>query len=121
MILDAVDAHTEGVLDQLLVGGVLIPNVGAVRGYMRQYPDIAAPLPRVYAATRNYVGPDAQLSLDVYRDPEVDDSYLTLYARQQQYDEHIVDGLETVAAAFDGEFSKTSGWLLITTDFAPPQ
>ena len=67
------------------------------------------------------MGRRAQLSLELYRDPEVSDAYLTLYARQEDYEPGLMDELEEVSKQLDEHLEGTSGFLLLTTDFQPPR
>jgi hypothetical protein len=69
---------------------------------------------------RQEVGEQAELSLEVYGDPESDDRYLTLYVRQAVYEPDLLARLERVAGPFEEQLGDQSGWLLVTTDFRPP-
>ncbi len=52
-------------------------------------------------------GEQVQLSLEVYRDPEIRDEYLTLYVRQENYDdEQLFNTIDEVSA---GGCSSSSG------------
>jgi hypothetical protein len=64
---------------------------------------------------------NAKLYLEVYHDPEVKDKYLTLYIRQDNYYKDILEIIEELSEDFEELISDTSGWFLITTDFAPPR
>ncbi len=64
---------------------------------------------------------NAKLYLEVYHDPEVEDKYLTLYIRQDNYYKDILEIIEELSEDFEELISGTSGWFLITTDFAPPR
>ena len=100
---------------------ILVPSSEDVDTYLRAYPDIAALLPDMCDAASAQLGPQTQLSLEVYRDREADDHYLALYARQDPYDPGIIDAIDQVARAFDQRLTNSSGWLLLTTDFRPPR
>jgi len=65
-------------------------------------------------------GAHAQLSLEVYRDPEIEDEYLTLYLRQQDYDRNLLEAIEDICEEYEEELAERSGSLLVTTDFRPP-
>jgi len=68
---------------------------------------------------RDAFGPDAELALEPYRDPEIDHRYLTLEVRQEQYESDIMDKLHRLSEEFANELSQCSGDLLVTTDFRP--
>jgi len=116
-----VTRQVEDVLFALRSKGIAIPRPADVRDYLVQYPDIIDLLLQVgFSASRRF-GPATELSLELYRDPEIDDEYLTLYVRQASYDEHILDEIEDVSAEYERELAGRSGWLLVTTDFRPPR
>ncbi|HKV40380.1 MAG TPA: hypothetical protein VJX67_14300 [Blastocatellia bacterium] len=60
------------------------------------------------------------LSLDLYHDPEIDDQYLVIYVRQPHYEPDILDQIDLVSEVFSEDLAALSGWLLVTTDFRPP-
>src|SRR5882672_8231567 len=64
---------------------VAVPNRVEVKRYLSQHPQLAAPLVKICDAARGEFGPDAELALEVYKDPEMPDQYLTLYVRQDGY------------------------------------
>ncbi len=108
-------------LQELLVQGVSIPVQAEVRQYLAQYPDLSEVLPRICAAIRGDLGPAFELSLELYKDPEIDDCYLTLYVRKGTYDAPMADQINAIASQFDDQLSNVAGYLLITTDFRPPR
>jgi hypothetical protein len=116
-----VTSEIEAALSWLGSEGIVIPQPAAVRDYLLRYPDMADLLPLVCKVARERLGKDTQLSLELYRDPEIDDEYLTLYVRQENYDEHILEMLESVSAEYEEKLTESSGWLLVTTDFRPPR
>jgi len=111
----------EEVLSELSLIPILIPQPAEVRSYLLSYPDIANLLPPVCEMARERFGKFVQLSLEVYHDPEIEDEYLTLYVRQEHYDEQIMDEIEEICAAYETALIDTTGWFLVTTDFRPPR
>jgi hypothetical protein len=99
---------------------VLIPEPREVLDYLARYPDLVEPLPRICQRVRAQLPADIQLSLELYRDRESEDSYLTLYARQATYDHALLDRLEAASTEFEADLQVRSGWLLLTTDFRRP-
>ena len=100
---------------------VLIPQYNWVYDYLLGHPDMSAILLPVCKAVKEKFRNQAQLSLEVYRDPEIDDEYLTLYVRQEEYDENIMNEIKKVRASFEELLAGKSGWLLTTTDFMAPK
>lgn len=97
------------------------PQPNEVRDYLLRYPDMTDLALSVCAAVSARFGAYAQLSLEVYHDPEIEDEYLTLYVRQQDYAENLLDGLEEISEEYEEELAERTGWLLVTTDFGPPR
>ena len=78
-------------------------------------------LPAVCCKARHLFGSDNELSLELYKDPEFEDRYLTLYMRQEEYLPDTMDRIEAVRRQFDEALENVSGQLLITTDFRRPR
>lgn len=83
-------------------------------------PDLIEVIPQAVDAAQRYL-PGAQLVLRVYRDPEIEDAYLTLYVRLREYDESVMDKIESAESEFLHLLTDKSGWLLLTTDFEEPE
>ena len=113
--------RVEGLLHTLLEQGVRLSYPASIRRYLLEHPDMINLLAVAGKAAGDRFRGRAQLSLDLYQDPEVEDSYLTLYVRQDPYDADILDQIEDVSRLFDAELATLSGWLLITTDFGAPR
>ncbi|MCI0379561.1 MAG: hypothetical protein L0215_18280 [Gemmataceae bacterium] len=109
-----------GSLDQCEVNNVLLPNRSEVEQYFAEHPDLAAIVPGICAKVRAAFGATEELSLQLYKDPEIDDQYLTLYVRRQEYKPGIVEEIDRISGQFDGLLETASGYLLITTDFRRP-
>ena len=117
-IIEAV--QIEKVLYQLQQDGITIPRPSEVRDYLISYPDMTDLLLSACDLARQQFDSQVQLSLEVYHDPEIEDEYLTLYIRQQNYDEDILDTIEDICALYEGKLAGKSGWFLVTTDFRSP-
>jgi hypothetical protein len=92
-----------------------------VEEYLTKHADLGSALEEICAAVRAEFGPEAELSLEIYSDPEVQDRYLALCVRQQKYTSDIMDRIEAVAEPFMATLDNLSGQLLITTDFHRPR
>jgi hypothetical protein len=99
---------------------VEIPKPLEVQSYLQEHADLADLLPAICRRVREEVGEQAELSLEVYGDPETDDPYLTLYVRQAVYEPDLLTRLDRAWAPFEEPLSERSGWLLVTSDFRPP-
>ena len=98
---------------------VSIRNAADVEGYVVEHPMLRSLLNRICEQARIEFGHGTELTLELYRDPEIDDRYLTLLVRQSQYDANIVERLDQLAAQFADELDRCTGDLLVTTDFRP--
>jgi hypothetical protein len=116
-----VTSQIDTALSQLLSKGIMIPQPAEVRDYLLRYPDIIDLLMPVCKMAQERFELHTQLSLEVYHDPEIEDEYLTLYVRQENYDRQILDKIESVCAEYEKVIAGRSGWLLVTTDFQPPR
>ena len=116
------DAHAEidSALSELSLHDVVIPRPAEVRGYLLRFPDIVGVARSAAIAASRRLGAKAQLSLELYRDPEIADEYLTIYVRQERYDDSILETIDEISATHEEALAAKSGWLLVTTDFGPP-
>lgn len=115
-----ITAEPEEALTVLWLAGIVLPALADVRTYLVDHPDMADTVLVVCQASRQLFGARAQLSLELYRDPEIDDQYLTLYVRQRAYQADLLAIIDDLRASLRWALSGTAGWLLITTDFQPP-
>lgn len=65
----------------------------------------------------NYFLRDAQFTLEVYEDPEIDDKHLVLYVRFKNYDRDVMESIRNVRKKCREMLVGKSGWLHVTTDF----
>jgi hypothetical protein len=98
----------EETLNWLVAKGARIESPLDVRAYLRQYTDLS-----LHNAT--------QFSLELYRDPEIDDSYLTLYVRRTSYEPGILDSIDEINLECELLLAGIRGWLITTTDFRMPR
>ena len=63
----------------------------------------------------------AEISLELYSDPEIDDEYLTIYVRQNSYDSDIIKKIDAICEEYTKVMDIDQGYLLVTTDFQPPK
>ncbi len=104
-------------LSQLRSMSVMIPEVAAVREYLYHYLELLDILPYVSQLARQNFGPEAQLSLEIYRDLETDDAYLTLYIRLDKYDKSTMKRIKEIRREYRGLLAEIAGEFLLTTDF----
>ena len=100
---------------------VAIPVPEEVDSYLAQFPELAVLVPEICAALRAEFGDEAELALEMYTDPEIEDRYLTLYVRQAVYDRRIIERIDRTCSAFEDRQAGIPGYLLVTTDFRSPR
>jgi len=106
----------------LAAQGVVVPRPADVAAYLVSHRALARIVPLVCEQARREFDQGAELLLEVYRDPEIDDRHLTLYVRLPSYEgDAIITRLDRVTQPFEDELCSASGYLLVTTDFRPPQ
>jgi hypothetical protein len=93
----------------------------AVRHYLREHPDLGDVVPALCEHVRAEFGSEAELALEIYRDPEIRDEYLTLYVRLAGYPPDMLERLDRAGLAFQARLTRARGYLLLTTDFRPPR
>lgn len=118
-------ANVTGPVDETLnwldKKGVRIESTADVRSYLLRYSDLLLVIPPVWKKASSLLLPSTQFTLALYRDPEISDEYLTLYARQREYQKDILDVTFKVNAECEMLLSGRSGCLLTTTDFHTPK
>jgi hypothetical protein len=104
-------------LRQIGAQGILLPRRDELLVYLRRHRDLAALLPDICGQVVHEFGLNYELSLELYKDPEIDDRYLTLYVRSATFDARVMDQIEAACSRYDERLGRVSGYLLITTDF----
>lgn len=93
-------------------------NPDEIKEYLLESPDVIGVIAQIAPVVRASL-PDAQLALEVYRDPEVDDKHLVLYARFENYDQLAMRRIRNAREKIRGHLVGKRGWLHLTTDFHP--
>ncbi len=100
--------------------GVRITKPNEVFDYLLRFSGITDVTVEIAGSAHQRL-PEAQLLLEVYRDPEVEDEYLALYARFREYDESVMDKIKAIRRGHSERLVGKEGWLLFTTDFQPAE
>ena len=96
---------------------VVIPGPEEVTGYLERHEDLAEVVSVACRCAREEFGDRAELSLELYHDPEIADEYLTLYVRLPVYEKPLLNRLDDVRSRYRGLLADRSGWLHVTTDY----
>jgi hypothetical protein len=111
---------TRALLASVALRPIQIPHPEEVKEYLVRHFDMVTPLLYAIDLTQGEFRDSATFALEVYRDPELPDEYLTLYVRQPKYDDQTIERIKSVRSGLEPTLSNSSGWLLVTTDFRYP-
>jgi len=98
---------------------IRINNINSIRDYLIEFPDIIDIIPKAVNSAKKYF-PNAQIVLDFYIDPEIDDKYPIIYVRAEDYDDKFMELLNKAEEDFMEDLIGKKGWILLTTDFGKP-
>jgi hypothetical protein len=97
---------------------VLIPDRQEVRAYLEARSDLGSLVPLLVAGTREEFGPEAQLVMSIYHDPEIVDHYLQLCVRLPEYGPGFLERMLRIWVPFEDVFAEVAtGWFQVTTDY----
>ena len=113
-------AEINSLLNRLQGLGVRLGGEDEIREYLLQFPDLVEIIPRAVNAALDLL-PEAQLFLEVYGDPEIEDRFLILYVRLQSYDESVIERIEAAEREYIDLLIGREGWLQLSTDFREPE
>src|ERR1700722_14515352 len=82
---------------------VEIRGVAQVRCYLESHADMYELTEGLCKNARQQFGADALFTLQVYRDPEIEDESLALYVRLPSYGPDALPRIRSIADAFDNE------------------
>lgn len=121
-VVDVLDTNIGSeALARIRETGVLVPEFDNVYSYLRDHREMIGLVEELAEPLLREFHSDSQLSLELYRDRESDDHYLTIYVRQHSYQPTLFERIDSVVRQFDQQLSKASGWLQVTTDFLKPR
>ena len=95
---------------------IRINNINSIRDYLIEFPDIIDVIPKAVNSAKKYF-PNAQIVLDLYIDPEIDDKHPIIYVRAKDYDNKFMELLDKARKDFMEDLINKRGWILLTTDF----
>ena len=109
------------ILEELEGRGVTLVDCDALRSYLAHHAAAADILLPALDVTRSHLGKTPQLSLEIYRDPEIGGEQLSLYVRSNEYSEHFLEGLQVATEEVRRLRAGKDDNFLVTTDFQPPR
>jgi hypothetical protein len=99
--------------------GIRVPCPSEVREYLLSYPDTVGALEQIGEVAAAEMGSTTELTLELYRDAEAADEYLTIYARQAEYQDTDLDEIDRVRELYEPYITGVSGWILLAPDYRP--
>jgi len=100
--------------------GIHIPQPQDIDRHLSAYPGLEVQLNQILKeATERFPAQTTELSLELYRDPELNEKYLTLYVRAPEYSDQTMGEIETFSDQINSRFPRLNARFLITTDFQP--
>ena len=97
--------------------GVAFPDAVAVEEYLVRFPDTHLRVHYLAHALRNVLGARVRFTLDINRDPEIDDPYLVLLVQLPSYDTQTYERIRSVRSVVNRSLPPGEGRVLATTDF----
>ena len=112
----AVGPSAETALRLLPRHGITVPDDTAVRHYLWHHAEMTAVLERAARLASSKLGEHAALSLEVYRDPEIDDHFLVLWVRRNPEEPNLRALIDEISQGLEPELADASGWLVVMPD-----
>jgi len=117
---ESISSKVNQLFIQLQLQGVQVGQQSEVYEYLLRFPDMIEVVEQAVFVARNHFK-EAQLQLEVYRDPENEDEHLVLYARFPAYDETVMEKIRAARRQYRHLLHGKSGWFILTTDFQQPK
>jgi len=117
----SITAEVDKTLAGLKLLNVKVHKLRQVRDYLIQDYPLTNNLAKICNAITHKFHQRADLTIELYIDPEIEDQYLTLYVRQFEYDSDIMNKIKEIRAQYTDLLEGKIGFLHITTDFQPPR
>ena len=111
-----VAAPIDALLSELRADSIRISRLPEVRVYLEQFPDLIPIARHVCDLTLSEFDGKAELSLEVYVDPEIDDPHLTLYVQNDGYDAAASAVIESIFENYADGMINSGGWINVLQD-----
>ena len=107
----------EDVLEYLMALDITISRTSDIRDYLYSHIDMVSFVKRLSETTRDYFGDSAVLTLELYKDPEINDSYLSLLVYDRIDPDLVLNKIDNIIEGYEIDFSEMSGWLMLGRDY----
>jgi hypothetical protein len=115
-IFVSMDSYYIGKIIDELSSKAKINEPQHIRRYLSRFTDLIDLLPIAVSIAQKHF-PESSIVLDVYVDPEIDDSYIVLYIRLSRYDDTFIERLAAAESEILPLLVNKKGWIQLTTDF----
>jgi len=109
------DYHIDKIIDKIY-NQVEINNPQCIKRYLYRFTDLIDLLPIAVNIAKKHF-PQSSIVMDVYVDPEINDSYIVLYIRLSQYDNSFIERLAAAESEIFPLLVNKKGWIQLTSDF----
>jgi hypothetical protein len=116
----SISEEIERVIKKTMLLRISIPKINEIRNFLTQYIGLCETVLNVSQQAVLAFPLPSRLSIELYRDPEIEDSQLTLYIRQPNYDLDIMDQIDAFRDRLYAENQDCFNNLFVTTDFQLP-
>lgn len=89
----------------------------SVMAYLTKHTDIVGVLERLLIDVKSAFPDEAEIAIAMYRDPEVDDEYLTVYVNKRPFDDRDLETVDDVLERFSADLTGRTGWVVVMPDF----
>ena len=114
-------AATSSLVDTLLSEarsmGVRVPHPEEIRAYVERFPDVVPVARQACELTVAEFDGKSWLSLEVYFDPEIDDSYLVIYVQDDDFSESVRETLENIFETYAERMTHSAGWVNVMPSY----
>jgi hypothetical protein len=93
-----------------------IKNQKQIEYYLSVYRDLIDLIPTAVSIAKKHF-PESHIVVDVYKDPEIEDSYIIFYIRLGQYEDSFIERLATAESELLPLLVNKKGWIQLSTDF----
>ncbi len=117
----SISVEIERVIKSVTALGISVPRVNEIRNLLSKYFSLCEMILSVSKQAALAFPRPSRLSIELYRDPEIEDSQLTLYIRQPNYAPDIMDQIDDFRDRLSNENPDCFSNLFVTTDFQLPR
>jgi hypothetical protein len=101
--------------------GVAMDQMPNICKYLTKHRDMISVIDTAVINAKRLFDEKTELSLEMYYDIDSEEQNLTLYVRQENYEEDVMRKIDMICDIYEPEMENKSDWFLVTTDFQFPK